>query len=166
MNIKRIVEYGVIIATYTVVSLLLGSFSFSMIQVRLSEVLVLLCLYHKKFIIPVTIGCLFTNIIGVFNGLNPIVTDIIFGTLATLLSCIAVYYFRNVKLFNLPLLSLFLPTVINGVIIGIELSYYFNISVLLLISYVSLGEFISVTLLGLLINKPLGNILKAYLDND
>lgn len=164
MKNKNIAIYGIIIATYTAISLLLGSFSFGMAQIRIAELLLILCLYSKKFIIPVTLGCFVTNLIGIINGLNPLVIDLIIGTLATLLSGYFVYYFRNIKTFNKPIISLVIPVLINGVMIGIELAFYFPINILLLICYVALGEFISVTILGLLLYKPVGTAIKPYME--
>lgn len=42
MNSKKIALYGIIAALYVVVTLVLGAFSFGMIQFRISEVLMLL----------------------------------------------------------------------------------------------------------------------------
>lgn len=164
MKNKVIATYGIIIASYTAISLLLGSFSFGLMQIRIAELLLVLCLYDKGFILPVTLGCFVTNIIGVINGMNPLVIDVIVGTLATFISSICIYIFRNVKFFNLPILSLLLPTIINGIMIGIELSFYFQINVFLLIFYVAIGEFISVTVPGLLLYRPIGKAIKPYIE--
>lgn len=164
MKSRKISLYAIIITIYTVISLLFGSFSFGMIQIRVAELLLVLCLYSKKLILPVTLGCFVTNFVGIINGLNPLVIDIVVGTLATFISSYCVYYFRNIKIFGLPLLSLVLPVLINGVMVGIELAFYFQINVLLLICYVALGEFISVTLLGLLLYKPIGKAIKLYME--
>lgn len=164
MENKKIAIYGIIVATYTAISILLGSFSFGMVQIRVAELLLVLCLYSKKFILPVTLGCFVTNFIGIINGFNPLVIDIVVGTLATLLSAYCVYYFRSIKLFNLPLISLLLPALINGVMIGIELAFYFPMNILYLIFYVGIGEFISVTILGLLLYKPIGKAIEPYVE--
>lgn len=163
MKNRKIATYALIISVYTVISLLIGSFSFGSIQMRISESLLVFCLYDKKYIMPITLGCFVTNLLGVIYGVNPLLLDVIIGTLATLLSGICVYYFKEIKLFGLPLLSLFLPVLINGVFIGIELSLYFSINVFVLIAYVGLGEFISVTVLGSLIYKPIERIIRQYL---
>lgn len=164
MQNKRIALYGIIIAAYTSISLLLGSFSFGMMQIRIAEILLVICLYDKKFILPITLACFVTNLIGIMNGLNPLIIDLIIGTLATLLSAICVYYFRNIKFHNLPVLSLFIPSVINGLLVGIELAFYFQINTWLLMLYVGIGEFISVTIFGLLLYKPIGRAIEHYLE--
>lgn len=160
---RRIAIYGIIIATYTAISLLLGSLSFGMIQIRVAELLLILCLYDSKYIIPITLGCFATNFIGVMNGLNPIVIDVVVGSLATLISAICVYSFRNIKVHDIPLLSLFIPTVVNGIMVGIELCFYFSVNIWLMMLYVAIGEFVSVTLLGLLLYKPIGKAIKQYI---
>lgn len=164
MKNKNIVINAIIIAIYVSISLLLSSFSFGPIQIRVAEVLLVLCLYNKKYIFPITIGCFITNLIGFINGLNPIVIDIIVGTFATFISGILVYYFKNIKIFNLPIFSLIIPAIINGLLIGFELHYYFSIKLSLLIAYIGISEFISVCLLGLLLYKPISKLIKAYLE--
>lgn len=164
MENKKIPIYALIIAIYTAISLLMGNLSFGMIQIRLAELLLVLCLYDSKFIIPITLGCFVTNLIGVINGLNPLVLDLIIGTFATLLSGLCVYRFRNIRIHNLPLLSLLSPTIINGVMVGMELCLYFPIKPLLMMLYVGLGELVSVTLLGLLLHKPIGKAIKPYIE--
>lgn len=164
MSNKRLALYGIIISSYTAISLLLGSFSFGMIQVRVAEVLLVLCLYDKKYILPVTLGCFVTNFIGVINGLNPLIIDLIIGTLATYLSGVAVFYFKNIKLFNLPIISLLLPALINGIMIGTELAFYFPVNIFLLIIYVAVGELLSVTILGLILYKPIGRAIEGYME--
>lgn len=161
---KKIAVYGLIIGTYCAISLLLGSFSFGSIQIRIAEVLLVFCLYDKKYIMPVTIGCFLTNLLGLFYGLNPLALDLIVGSFATLLSGLAVYYFRNIRVLNFPFLSLFSPVIINGVFIGVELSFYFPINIFLLCIYVSLGELLSVLILGGLLYKPIGKIIKQYME--
>lgn len=164
MQNKKVSIYAIIIAIYTAISLLMGSLSFGMIQIRIAELLLVLCLYDSKFIIPVTLGCFVTNLIGIINGLNPLVLDLIFGTLATLISGLCVYYFRNIRFYGMPLLSLLLPVIINGVMVGIELSFYFSMSPFILMIYVGLGELVSVTILGLLLYKPIGKAIKPYME--
>lgn len=163
MENRRIAVYGIIIATYTAISLLMGSFSFGMVQIRIAEVLLVLCLYDYKFIIPVTLGCFVTNLIGIISGMNPLFMDLFIGTIATLISAICVYYLRNIRYKNLPLLSLLLPAIINGIFVGAELAFYFPMNIWILMAYVGIGEFLSVTVFGLIIYKPMGRAIEQYL---
>lgn len=168
MNTRKIALYGIIIALYVAISLALGAFSFGPIQVRIAEVLVLLCLYKLEYTIPLTIACLITNVVGIMMGINfPL--DFIFGTLATLISCLLVYYFRDILWFNKPILSLLMPCVINGVIIGLEIMYYTaggqNMLSVFFASCLSVfaGEFVSCVILGLLLNGPIYNAYKKLM---
>ena len=67
----------------------------------------------------VTIGCFIANI-GSFNAL-----DMIFGTAATLIAAILTYYLRNIKFKGLPLLAMLPPVIINAVVIGLEIAFFF-----------------------------------------
>lgn len=164
MENKSISVYAIIIAAYTALSLILSSFSFGLVQVRVAELLLVLCLADKKFIIPVTLGCFMTNLIGVLSGTNYMVLDIIIGTLATFLSGVCVYAFKDVKLFNKPVLSLLMPVIINAVMVGIELNIYLGIKLILAIAYVGFGELISVTILGLILYQPIIKAIKKYIE--
>ena len=155
MENKKISLYAIIIASYTCISMLLGTFSFGMIQIRIAELLLVLCLEDLKYVLPVTLGCFLTNLIGILNGSDPMLLDLLVGTLATLLSALCVYLFKDFKLFNKPILSLLMPVIINGVMVGLELSLYLNLNTLLMMLYVAVGEFISVTILGLLLYEPI-----------
>ena len=124
MNSKKIALYGIIAALYVVVTLVLGAFSFGMIQFRISEVLMLLCLCKKEYIIPLTIGCFLSNVIGFALGMSVLPLDFVLGTLGTVVSCILMYQFRNVLTFKRPLLSLLMPALANGLFVGLELAIY------------------------------------------
>ena len=50
--------------------------------------------------------------------------DFLLGTAATLLATMAMYGLRKVRIWKLPLLSLLMPAVFNGLIVGAELTYY------------------------------------------
>lgn len=155
---NKILAYdGLLITIYVCLSLLLGIFSFGEIQIRVSELLIVLCLHDKHYIIPLTIACGLTNIIGVSLGLSVLPLDFIFGSVATLISCLLVYYFRNIKISNRPLISLFMPCLVNGLIIGLELSICLGQKDMFLLYaiYVGIGEFISVFVLGNLFYKKI-----------
>ena len=78
---KKITRIGVVAALYATITLVLGSISYGPIQFRISEVMTLLPLFGKEYILSLTIGCFLANVIGPYG-----VPDIILGTLATLIS--------------------------------------------------------------------------------
>lgn len=161
MSIRKISLYSIIASTYVALTLALSSLSFGPIQVRISEVLILFVLYRKDMIWPLTFACLVTNFLGVLMGSDIIgMLDVVFGTLASFLSLYFAYKYKDVKIFNRPILSLMMPVIFNGLIVGAMLSYVImpdNFMLGLLINglEVAIGEFIAVVVIGLLIFKPM-----------
>lgn len=142
---KRIVVTGVIAAIYTVLTLILAPISFGPVQFRLSEIMVLLAFVDPLYILGLTLGCLLSNMIGGYG-----IMDIVFGSLATLMSCTVMYWTRYlIKNFKISLLVASLwPTIFNGIIIGWMLHVTINVPMLLTIMQVAIGEFVVVTIIG------------------
>lgn len=155
---------GLIAAIYVALTLFLP-LSFGSVQFRVSEALCLLPALNKKTAIGVTLGCFISNILGAASGLNPIgLIDSVVGTLATLLSCLAVVFLSKlikkkwVKATILPL-----PVVLlNAVIIGLELCFvYPPLNLVKFLSFgasVAIGEIAVVYTLGNML--LLGNFIK------
>lgn len=120
-KIEFIVTGALIAAAYVGLTYLCNIFSlaYGPIQLRISEVLTLLPIFTPAAIPGVTLGCFIANI-GSFNAL-----DMIFGTAATLIAAILTYYLRNIKFKGLPLLSMLPPVIINAVVIGLEIAFFF-----------------------------------------
>ena len=163
---KKIAIYSIVAALYTVLSLSVGNFSFGPIQVRLGEVLMIFCLYDKKYIYPLTIGCLITNALGTALGLT-MWPDIIFGTFATFIACYLMILTKDIKIKGFPLVALLMPVLANGLIVGAELAYMYGMDNYLLNfvifgAEVALGELISVVLVGGLLYKPIGSVNRQF----
>ena len=108
---KRITRTAIIAAIYAATTLAIAPFAYGSIQFRISEILVLLALFDPLYISGLTLGCLIANMLGP-NGL----LDIIFGTLATFISLIAIYF--TGKIIKNYILSLYLHSCrINFIII-------------------------------------------------
>lgn len=173
MNKKTLylTESGIIAALYIVLTLtqaiIFPQSVYAAIQFRVSEFLMILCIYRKSAIIGLTIGCLISNIA---NSAIPL--DIIMGSLATLLAGIAIYQLRNIRIFKLPILSLLMPAIFNGLIIGFEVAFFlteaFNISSFLLCAVqIAIGELAVLFLIGLPFSIYLekGNKIKKIFKN-
>lgn len=163
MSIKKVTITAIIAATYVVLCLVMGTLSYGPIQIRVAEVLMILCIFDDRFIFPLTLGCFMANLIGLMMGLNYLTLDIIFGTLATLVSGILMFKLRHIKYKNREILSMVIPPIINGIIIGIELvlytSYAGNISLFMTyFIYIFIGELLSTLILGLCLYRPLKSI--------
>ena len=120
-KIDYIITGALIAAAYaglTYVSNIFG-LAYGPIQLRLSEMLTILPVFTSAAIPGLTIGCFIANI-GSFNML-----DMIFGTAATLIAAILTYLLRNYKIKGLPLLAALPPVVVNAVIIGAEIAWFF-----------------------------------------
>ncbi len=82
---KRLIRAAVIAALYAALTVLLTPLSYGPLQIRFSEALTILPLLLPEAVIGVTVGCLIANI---FTGMW---TDMVFGTLATLIAAILTY---------------------------------------------------------------------------
>lgn len=134
---RTMAENALVAAIYLAVSLLSLPLSFGMIQVRIAECLVLLCFFRKDLTLGVTLGCLITNL---FSPLG--MWDVLFGTLATLLSCLLIGRMRHL----IP--ASFVPVLLNGLIVGAELSAILGLPFLSSAGFVALGEAAAVPLIG------------------
>lgn len=129
-QIQPIVFNALIAAIYIVLTLLLAPFSYStqllFIELRLSEILLVLTFYNKKYGSGLIIGCFLANLLGSSLG----IIDWVFGTLQTALSVLTFYLVSKLKIKKIY--SLLIGSLINsihcGVIIGAVLTYtYCNI---------------------------------------
>ena len=141
---------AILAALYTVLTLLQnvlfpGSTSMA-IQFRVSEALCVLALFTPAAIYGLSLGCLLSNLLS--SAALPL--DFLLGTLATALATGAMYALRNVRLFRVPVLSLLMPALLNALIVGAELTYYFGeLSFWLNALYVAAGELAVLFVLGL-----------------
>ena len=139
-TVRMIAENSIIAALYVVLTLLVPALSFGPIQCRFSEALVLLCFWRPDITIGLTIGCLISNGIGAALGVN-FAIDMVFGTLATLISCLLISFFSK-RLF----IAWIWPVLFNAVIVGTELYLLGVMGDLTLwqnILYVGIGETIA-----------------------
>lgn len=150
-----LVQAALIAALYITVNyaqeMLIPTSTSAAVQVRVAELLCTFCVFTPAAIPGLTLGCMISNIISV--GVLPL--DIILGSLATLLAALCSYFLRNVKLFRVPMLSLFMPVIFNAVIIGLELEIFYVeggfefVGFLTQGGLVGLGEFIICIVVGI-----------------
>ena len=142
---KKITRVGVVAGLYAALTLALGFISYGPIQFRIAEVMTLLPLFGKEYILSLTIGCFLANVIGPYG-----LPDIILGTLATFISVYAIYLtgktIKNYK-FKLIIASIW-PTLFNGVIVGWMLNKLYGLPLVLSMIQVALGELVVITCIG------------------
>lgn len=134
ISVNSIAMNAMIAGVYATLTLALSPIAYLEIQCRLSEVMVLLAFYNKKFIPGLVVGCFIANIPSPLG-----IMDMVFGTLSTLLVCISIYYIKN------RYIGAFVGAIITGLIIGIELHLVFDIPLIINAFYVFIGEFAVLT---------------------
>jgi uncharacterized membrane protein len=138
--VRYLVQAAIIAAVYVAVTLAIAPLSFSEIQIRISEAMMILPLFTPAAIPGLAIGCFFANLIGSPLGWP----DWVFGTLATLVSALLVRFLRRWKWIS-PLY----PTVINAFVIGWELNLVLALPYWPSVGFVAIGEALACFGLGL-----------------
>ncbi len=131
---------AIIAALYAALTLLFSPMSFGPVQMRLSESLMLLPALLPEAAAALTVGCLLSSVLGGATAL-----DVLFGTLATLLSALLVRALRR-----RPRLAALMPVLVNGVIVGavIHIAYAPGLHPLLCMLSVAAGELVPCCVLG------------------
>ena len=142
-KVHVIAMYAMFAAVYAVLTILISPIAYGAVQMRLTEIIVLLACYNKKFIPGLTIGCLLANLASPMG-----LYDICFGTAATLIACLGMYYFKNV------FVGAFIGGAVNGLIVGLELYLALELPFMINAFYVFVGEFV-VLVIGAILFKCL-----------
>lgn len=79
ISIKELCICAAVAAIYVVLTWAFMPLNNAGIPIRVSEALVLICFYNKKYIIPLTIACAIGNIMSALG-----IVDVVFGSLASL----------------------------------------------------------------------------------
>lgn len=135
-NIRNLVRLALVAGLYAAMTLAIPGLSFGPIQFRFSEILVLLCFYRKDYCVSLTLGCLIANLFSPFG-----LYDIIFGTLATAVAVIPMYFMPNIWL------AAALPVLSNGLIVGFEL-YLCGEQLWFSMGSVAVGELVVIGIIG------------------
>mgnify|MGYP003290960371 CR=1 FL=1 len=142
-NIRYIVTGAVIASCYVGLTFFSNLFGLAYlgVQFRISEALTILPVFGTVSIPALAVGCFISNI----ASFNPI--DMVFGTLATVLASVLTYYLKKIKFLGIPFLSFLAPVVVNALIVGFEIAFFFTegtataVSFILSALLVALGEF-------------------------
>ena len=136
---------AVIAALYAALTLLLAPISYGDWQCRVSEALTMLPMLMPQAVPGLFVGCVLANLLGPSAG----VTDIVFGSLATLIAAVGTWYFRRNKW-----LAAACPVISNGLIVGAVLSLAYNLPFFLTALQVAAGEALAVAV-GLVLVRAL-----------
>lgn len=118
---RYLITGALIAAAYAGLTYLSNVFglAYGPIQLRLSEALTILPVFTPAAIPGLTVGCFLANI-GSFNA-----ADLVFGTAATLAAAYLTYLLRDIKIKGVPYLAPLAPVVVNALVIGFEISFFF-----------------------------------------
>ncbi|MFD1471876.1 QueT transporter family protein [Companilactobacillus mishanensis] len=143
-NLKTIdiTRIAIVAALYVALTVApgLSVLSYGAIQFRVSEILMLLVFFNPKYSWSMIIGCFISNFFSATLG----IPDMIFGTLATAISCYLIYLVsnRNQLVFLVPVFC----AVVNGLIVGAELFFISHLPFWATAGSVAIGEFVVVTI--------------------
>lgn len=150
--IRSITVNAVVAVIYFLLTFFTPTISFLGMQIRIAECLILLCFFRRDYVVGITLGCIFAN----FN--SPMMFyDVLFGSLATLISALLISFMKNLFVATL------IPVVINGFIVGAELYFILEEPFWINVGFVAAGEFIAVSIVGYIIFMIFGK--KKYFQN-
>lgn len=129
-------------ALYATLTLLLAPISYGSLQCRISETMTVLPLLMPQAIPGLFVGCLIANL---YTGM---ITDVIFGSLATLVAAIGTYLLRR-----RPIAAAACPVAANAVIVGLVLTGSNGLPWYVNMLEVGAGELVAVAL-GMLVLYP------------
>jgi uncharacterized membrane protein len=158
---NHLIQNALIAALYMALTLILAPISYGPIQIRLSEFMTLLAFLNPRLIPGLVIGCFLANLGSPFGAI-----DMFLGTLATFLSVYTMRFCPTLLTASL------MPVLFNGMIIGCELLYLAalpaDMTLWTAILYIGLGEFLSVSILGMLVIHLLlkNPVLKKFILNN
>lgn len=155
VKIRTILMNAMLTCIYAVLTFICAPFSYGAIQFRLAEILMFLAFYNRRFIPGLVIGCLLAN---AFSPMG--IYDVIFGTLATLLTCLSFTRISHLWM------GVCLGALFNGIIVGAELYFLLDLPFLLNAGYVFIGE-VFVLMIGASVFKVLEKnqvFMKIYMN--
>ncbi|MCL2771949.1 MAG: QueT transporter family protein [Oscillospiraceae bacterium] len=151
-DVRQMTKIAIIAAVYVALCLALAPVSYGAIQFRISEIMLVLPFYNKKYGISLVLGTFIANI---FSPMG--IYDMIFGTVASVLVCVVIVKLKNKKFIALA------AGVINGIIIGMELYFVLNLNLILSMIYVAVGEFV-VVLIGVLVFTGIEKVNRKFIN--
>ncbi len=138
ISIKDVVVLSMVAAIYVILTVGLSPLSYGDVQFRISEALMLLIVYKRRYAISLILGCFVSNL---FSPVGFV--DILFGTLATVVASIPMLFIKKLELSSL------FPSIANGIIVGLELAIVYDLPIAFTMFTVFIGEFVVVSLIGI-----------------
>ena len=121
---------AIIAALYAVLTLCCYPIAFLGIQFRISEIMIILAFFNRKYGVGLIIGCALVNLASPLGFY-----DVLFGTIATTLAVLALWFIPYLAV------DLLLAVAFNGFIVGAELYFILGEGFWISTAFVALGEF-------------------------
>lgn len=118
INTRNLITAAVVGALYAVLTMVLAPISYGALQFRVSEVLCILPFFMPSTAWGLFVGCIVANLMSTAG-----ILDVVFGSLATLITCLCIAQCGKMgNTLKARLLACFMPVVWNGLIVGATLT--------------------------------------------
>ena len=118
INTRNLITAAVVGALYAVLTMVLAPISYGALQFRVSEVLCILPFFMPFTAWGLFVGCIVANLMSTAG-----VLDVVFGSLATLITCLCIAWCgKKGNTLKTRLLACLMPVVWNGLIVGATLT--------------------------------------------
>ena len=120
ISVKTITRMSIIAALYAVLTMVLAPISYGPVQFRISEVMTILPFFFPQTTVGLVIGCALANLLSMYG-----IPDVVFGSLATLLSSLIMALLGKLGRDKLPfkVLACLQPVIFNAVFVGALIAY-------------------------------------------
>jgi uncharacterized membrane protein len=136
----RAIFTALIAAIYAVMTISLGSFGYSIVQIRLGEALTPLpFLMGFPAVVGLTIGCIIANLVSPVG-----LIDVLLGSLFTFIAAI----FSWKLSFGKKILACVYPVIVNAFGVSIYLSIFYGVSYFVSVIAILIGESIAALVVG------------------
>lgn len=136
----RVVIMSIVASLYASITIVLGSFGYSWVQIRVSESLTPLpFLFGSSSVVGLTLGCI------IANAFSPVgLPDIVFGPMLTLLAALLSWKLS----FGRKIIACVYPVLINGVGVSAYVASFYGVPYMLSMLSIAFGEFVAAVLIG------------------
>jgi uncharacterized membrane protein len=143
MSLIFYLKNAMIASIYVVLLYVFQFLSFELVQFRIAELLLVLVLFNSKSFYGITIGTFVGNMLFSPYGF----VDAVVGTIATMITLILMIILKRQLI-----LSFLMPGIVNGIIIGLMLVYFSDITTitafLITFGWIFLGQTVVLFVFG------------------
>lgn len=145
LDTNYLVKSAVVAALYAVLTIMLPMASYGPIQLRFSEIMVLLVFYNKRFIPGLVLGCAIANLFSPMAAF-----DVTLGTLSSFIAFELIKRTKNLFISSLwPVLMVIVPALGTYFILDNSISFW-----IMAVQFMA-SEFVMVSIIGVLVFKIL-----------